>query len=203
MNKGLFITFEGCDGCGKTTQLNLLANFLKEKGYEVLITREPGALGLGEKIRELLLNYTGEVSQKCEGFLFLADRAQHIDTIVKPAIEKGIIVLCDRHIDSTIAYQGYGRELNIKELIELNKLATGGIKPDLTLLFDVDIETSMQRVGQNKDRMESAGIEFQKKVRKGYLEIAQNEPDRIMVFDSSKTIEQLHKEVINTVQNFL
>jgi len=203
MQKGLFITFEGCDGCGKTTQLNLLAEYLKENGYDVLITREPGAIGLGEKIRELLLNYDGEVSQKCESFLFLADRAQHIDKIIKPAVKKGIIVLCDRHTDSTIAYQGYGRGLDIEELNNLNNLATGGMKPDLTLLFDVDSETSMRRVGQNQDRMESAGIEFQKRVRNGYLELAQKEPNRIKVFNSSKTIEDLHKEVLNTVQNIL
>lgn len=203
MHKGLFITFEGCDGSGKTTQLNLLADFLKEKGCEVLITREPGAVGLGEKIRELLLNYDGEVSQKCESFLFLADRAQHIDTIVKPAVEKGIIVLCDRHTDSTIAYQGHGRGLNIDELNKLNTLATGGMKPDLTLLFDVDSETSMQRVGTNKDRMESAGLEFQKKVRNGYLTLAKQEPNRIKVFNSSKSIEQLHQEVLNVVNNAL
>ena len=120
IKKGLFITFEGCDGCGKTTQLNLLAEFLKEKGHEIIITKEPGADGLGEKIRELLLNYNGEVSQKCESFLFLADRAQHIDTIVKPALQRSVIVLCDRHTDSTIAYQGYGRGLNIEELSKHN-----------------------------------------------------------------------------------
>lgn len=200
MHKGLFITFEGCDGCGKTTQLNLLADFLNEKGYQVLITREPGAKGLGEKIRELLLNYDGEVSQRCESFLFLADRAQHIDKIVKPAVENGVIVLCDRHTDSTIAYQGYGRGLDIDELNKLNEIATGSMKPDLTLLFDVDSETSMKRIGENKDRMESAGIEFQKKVRKGYLELAQKEPNRIKVFNSSKSIEELHQEVINIVK---
>lgn len=203
MHKGLFITFEGCDGCGKTTQLNLLADFLKEKGYKVLITREPGAFGLGEKIRELLLNHDGEVSQRCESFLFLADRAQHIDKIVKPAVENGVIVLCDRHTDSTIAYQGYGRGLDIEELNKLNNLATGGMKPDLTLLFDVDSETSMKRVGSNKDRMESAGIEFQKKVRAGYLELAKNDPARIKVFNSSKSIEQLHQEVLNIIQSIL
>lgn len=203
IKKGLFITFEGCDGCGKTTQLNLLAEFLKEKGHEIIITKEPGADGLGEKIRELLLNYNGEVSQKCESFLFLADRAQHIDTIVKPALQRSVIVLCDRHTDSTIAYQGYGRGLNIEELSKLNELATGGIKPDLTLLFDVDTETSMLRVGNSQDRMESAGIEFQKKVRMGYLELAQKEPERIKVFNSSKSIEQLHQEVITAVQTIL
>lgn len=199
MQKGLFITFEGCDGCGKTTQLELLARYLQGKGYDVIVTREPGAKGLGEKLREILLNYDGEVSSNCESFLFLADRAQHIDTIVKPAIDAGKIVLCDRHIDSTAAYQGYGRGLDLEQINYLNNIATSGLKPDLTLLFDVDIETSMARVGKNKDRMESAGIEFQEKVRRGYLELAQKEPERIKVFDSGKTIEQLHQEVLGTM----
>lgn len=199
MSKGLFITFEGCDGCGKTTQLELLAKFLEEKGYDVIVTREPGAKGLGTKLREILLNYDGEVSSNCESFLFLADRAQHIDTIVKPAIENGKIVLCDRHIDSTVAYQGYGRGINLEQINYLNNLATSGLKPDLTLLFDVDTETSMQRVGKNKDRMENAGIEFQEKVRHGYLTLAKKEAKRIRIFDSKKTIEQLHQEVLGTI----
>ena len=203
MEKGLFITFEGCDGCGKTTQLELLAKYLQDKGYDVIVTREPGARGLGEKLREILLNYDGEVSSNCESFLFLADRAQHIDTIVKPAIDAGKIVLCDRHIDSTAAYQGYGRGLDLEQINYLNNIATSGLKPDLTLLFDVDIETSMARVGKNKDRMESAGIEFQEKVRRGYLELAKAEPKRIRVFDSRKTIEQLHQEVLGTIAPLL
>lgn len=202
MEKGLFITFEGCDGCGKTTQLELLAQYLQEHGYSVLTTREPGAKGLGTKLREILLNYDGEVSSNCESFLFLADRAQHIDTIVKPAINAGKIVLCDRHIDSTIAYQGYGRGIDRERLAYLNDLATSGLKPDLTLLFDVDTETSMQRVGKNKDRMESAGIEFQEKVRRGYLELAKSEPNRIKVLDSRKSIEQLHQEVLTIFSCF-
>lgn len=203
MEKGLFITFEGCDGCGKTTQLELLARYLQGKGYDVIVTREPGAKGLGEKLREILLNYDGEVSSNCESFLFLADRAQHIDTIVKPAIDAGKIVLCDRHIDSTAAYQGYGRGLDLEQINYLNNIATSGLKPDLTLLFDVDIETSMARVGNNKDRMESAGIEFQEKVRHGYLELAKKEPKRIKVFDSGKTIEQLHQEVLGIMAPLL
>ncbi len=203
MHKGLFITFEGCDGCGKTTQLELLARYLQGKGYDVIVTREPGAKGLGEKLREILLNYDGEVSSNCESFLFLADRAQHIDTIVKPAIDAGKIVLCDRHIDSTAAYQGYGRGLDLEQINYLNNIATSGLKPDLTLLFDVDIETSMARIGKNKDRMESAGIEFQEKVRRGYLELAKAEPERIRIFDSRKTIEQLHQEVLGTIAPLL
>jgi len=201
MEKGLFITFEGADGCGKTTQLNLLKDYLISKGFDVVITREPGGKGLGEKVRKILLNYDGVVSDRCESFLFLADRAQNIDIIVNPAVEQGKIVLCDRHTDSTVAYQGYGRGLDITEINMLNNLATHNKKPDLTLVFDVDIETSMQRVGQNKDRMESAGKEFFNRVRNGYLELAKQEPQRIKVINSTKSIEEVFenvKEIINS-----
>lgn len=197
MMQGLFITFEGPDGCGKTTQMKLLAEYFEKKGKEVVLTREPGSKGLGEKVREILLNYDGEVSDRCESFLFLADRAQNIDIIVNPAVKEGKIVLCDRHIDSTVAYQGYGRGLNIDRINMLNNLATNGKKPDLTLVFDVDVETSMKRVGKEKDRMESAGIDFHNRVRKGYLELAKQEPKRIKVLDATKSIEEIHKDVIN------
>ena len=197
MMQGLFITFEGPDGCGKTTQMKLLAEYFEKKGKEVFLTREPGGKGLGEKVREILLNYDGEVSDRCESFLFLADRAQNIDIIVNPAVKEGKIVLCDRHIDSTVAYQGYGRGLNIDRINMLNNLATNGKKPDLTLVFDVDVETSMKRVGKEKDRMESAGIDFHNRVRKGYLELAKQEPKRIKVLDATKSIEEIHKDVIN------
>lgn len=203
MKKGLFITFEGADGCGKTTQLNLLKEYLEKNGHEVVYTREPGGKGLGEKIREILLNYDGEVSNRCESFLFLADRAQNIDIIVKPAMESGKIVLCDRHTDSTVAYQGYGRGLDLKEIHELNSLATNNIKPDLTLVFDVDIETSMKRVGSEKDRMENAGMEFFNRVRNGYLEIAKQEPQRIKIVDSTKSIEEVHKNVIEIIKSYI
>lgn len=197
MKKGLFITFEGADGCGKTTQMNLLAEYLKKQGREVVLTREPGGKGLGEKIREILLNYDGEVSDRCESFLFLADRAQNIDTIVNPAVDAGKIVLCDRHTDSSVAYQGYGRGLDIERINMLNNLATNGKKPDITFVFDIDTETSMKRVGKEKDRMESAGFEFHTKARNGYLEIAKKEPERIKVIDASKSIEEIHQEVLS------
>ncbi len=200
MSKGLFITFEGADGCGKTTQLMLLAKSLMAKGYDVIVTREPGAKGLGEKIREILLNYEGEVSSRCEAFLFLADRAQHMDIIVRPAVEKGKIVLCDRHTDSTVAYQGYGRGLDIERINNLNNIATSGDKPDLTFVFDIDVETSMKRVGGQKDRMESAGMDFFNRVRNGYLEIARQEPDRVKVIDASKSVEDVHRDVIKFIK---
>jgi len=201
MTKGLFITFEGVDGCGKTTQMKILSEYLKEKNFEVLLTREPGAKGLGERIREILLHYDGEVSSKAESFLFLADRAQHIDTIINPAVEQGKIVLCDRHTDSTIAYQGYGRNIDIERLKYLNNLATGSRNPDLTFVFDIDIETSMSRVGKEKDRMESAGKEFFNKVRSGYLEIAKLEPNRVKVIDATRAIDEIAEDVKRIVEN--
>ena len=188
MKKGLFITFEGADGCGKTTQIELLNKYLQNKNRQTLLTREPGAKGLGIKLREILLNYDGEVSPNCESFLFLADRAQHIDCIIKPALNDKIIVLCDRHIDSTVAYQGFGRGLDIDRINYLNNIATSNLKPDLTIVFDVDVETSQNRVGQYKDRMESAGIEFFNRVRNGYLEIAKLEPNRVKIINASDTI---------------
>lgn len=197
MTKGLFITFEGADGCGKTTQLNMLADFLKQKNKDVMVTREPGEKGLGEKLREILLNYEGEVSSSAESFLFLADRAQHIDIIVKPALENGKIVLCDRYTDSTVAYQGYGRGLDLGRIDLLNDIATGGMKPDLTIVFDIDVETSMIRVGNEKDRMESAGKDFHDRVRKGYLELAKQEPKRVKVIDATKSIDEIHNAVID------
>lgn len=202
MNQGLFITFEGADGCGKTTQMNLLKDYLVQNGYEVVLTREPGAKGLGEQLREILLNYDGEVADRCESFLFLADRAQNIETIVIPSIKQGKIVLCDRHIDSTVAYQGYGRGLDLDEINYLNNIATGGIKPDLTYVFDVDVETSAKRVGDEKDRMESAGKEFFNRVRNGYLELAKKEPQRIKVIDSTRSIEEVFQNVLKEFINF-
>ena len=199
MSKGLFITFEGGDGCGKTTQIKLLDEYLRDKGYKTLLTREPGSKGLGVKLREILLNYDGEVSPTCESFLFLADRAQHVDCIIKPALEDGVIVLCDRHTDSTVAYQGYGRGLDLEQIHNLNKIATSGLKPDLTIVLDVDVETSQARVGNEKDRMESAGIEFFERVRNGFLEIAKQEPQRVKVVDATQSIDEIHKQILELV----
>lgn len=196
----LFITFEGADGCGKTTQIELLNKYLQQKGFKTLVTREPGAKGLGEKLREILLNYDGEVSPNCESFLFLADRAQHVDCVIKPALKDGVIVLCDRHTDSTVAYQGYGRQLDIEQIKKLNEIAVNGLKPDLTIVFDIDIETSMQRVGKTKDRMESAGMDFFNRVRNGYLAIAKDEPNRVKVINSADTIDKIHNQVVELVE---
>ena len=203
MKKGFFITFEGADGCGKTTQSKLVQEYLEKSGYSVVWTREPGAKGLGQNIRELLLHYDGEVAPMCEAFLFLADRAQHIEHLVKPAVEAGKIVICDRHTDSTIAYQGYGRGEDIEQLKYLNNLATDSIKPDLTFVFDVSTDVAQQRVGAEKDRMESAGIEFHKKVRQGYLEIAKQEPDRVKVVDANASVEKVFDDTKKILEKFL
>ena len=203
MQKGLFITFEGADGCGKTTQLNLVKDMLTKKGYDVVTTREPGSLELGKKIREILLHYDGVVADRCEMFLFLADRAQHIETFIKPAIEEGKIVLCDRHIDSTIAYQGYARGQDIQLLKDLNKIAVNNVSPDLTLLFDVATEVAQERVGSEKDRMEATGIEFHRKVRQGYLELQKENPDRIKLINANNSIENVYEEVKRNIIDIL
>lgn len=200
--KGLFITFEGADGCGKTTQLNLLTEYLRKKGLDVVTTLEPGGQYVCEKIRELVLLYKGEVSPKCEAFLYLASRAQNVDFVVKPAVDAGKIVLCDRHIDSTIAYQGYGRGIDIEQLKNQNNLATSNFKPDLTLVFDIDVETSQSRVGKEKDRLEAAGKEFHERVRDGYLEIAKQEPERVKVIDAKDSIENIFEQVKGIVANY-
>lgn len=203
MKKGLFITFEGADGSGKTTQLNNVKSFLEEKGYDVVTTREPGALDIGQKIRNILLHHDGIVPDKCEMFLFLADRANHVETFIKPAIEQGKIVLCDRHVDSTIAYQGYGRGQDISLLKDLNKIAVNGINPDLTLLFDVSTETAQTRVGSEKDRMESAGIEFHRKVRNGYLELQKDNSNRIKLINANNSIETVFEDTKNIIIKLL
>lgn len=203
MTKGLFITFEGADGSGKTTQLNKIKAFLEEKGFDVVVTREPGALDIGQKIRNILLHHEGIVADRCEMFLFLADRAQHVETFIKPALEQGKIVLCDRHTDSTIAYQGYGRGQNIELLMNLNKIAVNGIEPDLTLLFDVSTDVAQKRVGDEKDRMEAAGIEFHKKVRNGYIELLKKMPKRIKLINANNSIEEVFEETKKIVDNLL
>ena len=194
--KGLFITFEGIDGCGKTTQIELLKDYYEKQGKTVVLTREPGAEGLGAKLREILLNYDGAISSVCEAFLFLADRAQNIDTIIRPAVMRGDIVLCDRHIDSTLAYQGYGRKLDIDEIRMLNNIATSGYKPDITFVLDIDINTAQSRLGSNRDRMEAAGIDFFRRVRAGYLEIAKNEPERVKIIDGTKSVRDVRDALI-------
>lgn len=202
MTKGLFITLEGADGSGKTTQLAKIVEYFESQNIPHLVTREPGGVGLGQKVREILLNYDGDVDSTCEMFLYLADRAQNIGTIVNPALATGKIVLCDRHTDSSVAYQGYARGLDIERINFLNNVATQGRKPDLTLLFDVDTSVAMERVGNRaeKDRLESEGAQFHAKVRHGYLEIAKQEPERIKIIDANLSVEEVWAQVLEILQ---
>ncbi len=203
MEKGVFITFEGADGCGKTTQLELLKKYLEKNGVKVLQTREPGAGELGQKLREILLHYDKPVSNAAETFLYLADRAQHTEFEIIPAIKAGTVVLCDRYIDSTLSYQGYARGQNIEMINQLNEIATGGIKPDLTIVFDIESEIAQKRLGSEKDRLEKEGLEFHKKLRYGYLEIAKKNSDRVKVINSDDTIENIHKQVVELVKKYI
>ncbi|MEI8388837.1 MAG: dTMP kinase [bacterium] len=203
IKKGLFITFEGADGSGKSTQLKMTADFLQKKGYEVVSTRDPGGTPLGVKIREILLHHEGKIADKCELFLYLADRAQHVDQKIIPALNEGKVVLCDRYIDSSVAYQGYARGLDIEEIIMLNNIVTKSYLPDLTFVFDVSTDVAQTRVGTTKDRLESEAKEFHQKVRFGFLELAKQFPDRIKVIDANQEIENVYIDVIKILENYL
>ena len=193
--RGKFISFEGADGSGKTTQIEKIKKYLEEKGHDCILTREPGGSSLGNRIREILLHYDGEVDSLCELLLYMADRAQHVKKVIIPALNEGKTVLCDRYTDSSVAYQGYARGLEIEKIMELNKIATDGLEPDVTIVFDVETEVAMQRVGETKDRLEQEGIEFHKKLRLGYLELAKRFPERIKVVNSNLPIDDVFKEV--------
>lgn len=203
MQKGLFITFEGSDGCGKTTQIGLVEKYLNEKNIKTLVTLEPGGSDIGKNLRQILLHFDGFVAPNCETFLYLADRAQHVETVIKKGVEEGQVVLCDRYTDSTVAYQGYAREGDIEKINFLNSIATNDFKPDLTFVFDVDSMIAQERVGKTKDRLESEGLEFHKKVRMGYLELAKPYPNRIKVINSNQTIEEVFECVKKEIDKVL
>ncbi len=200
--KGLFITFEGIDGCGKTTQINLLNDYLKNKNYNTILTLEPGGSDIGRELRKILLHHDGFVDDTCELLLYLADRAQHTETVILDNIKKGNIVLCDRYTDSTLAYQGYARGGDIEKINFLNNIATKGIEPDITFLFDIDIKTAQTRIGKDKDRLEKESSDFHNKVRNGYLDLAKKSK-RIKVIDSTKTIDEIFEEVKRSIDKLL
>ena len=193
MKKGLFITFEGIEGSGKTTQLKLLGEVLKEYRIPYILTREPGGSRLSTQLRHWILNKLEyNLMPETELFLFLADRAQHVKEVVEPALKQGKIVLCDRYTDSTLAYQGGGRGFDLKLLNVLNRAATGGLKPDLTILFDLPAETGLKRAlgrGKGKDRMEREKIQFHRRVRKVFLDMARKERSRFIVIDANQSRE--------------
>ena len=202
---GLFITLEGGDGVGKSTQAELLAAWLEEQGREVVRTREPGGTPLGLEIRRLLLHGGGEigaVDPRAEALLYAADRAQHVATVVRPALERGAVVVQDRYIDSSLAYQGAGRVLDVAEVRELSEWASGRLWPDLTVLLDLDPGAAAERLaarnsatGGAVDRLEAEAAAFHEAVREGFRVIAAAEPERFLVLDAIRTPEALHAEV--------
>jgi dTMP kinase len=207
--KGKFITLEGIDGSGKTTQLVRLASRLEEAGFDVVTTREPGGTPLGQKLRAAFLETRDAVSPRAELLLFAADRAQHVDHLIRPALDQGRIVISDRYADATAAYQGAGRGFDAAAVNEVIRLATGGLKPDLTLFFDIPVELALKRMrgrsgnGEAANRMDSESVEFYERVRTAYLEIAASEPQRFRVIDASRTVEEIQREAYAAVEEAL
>lgn len=202
---GKLIVFEGVEGCGKTTQLHrtrdwLLGRIKKEiqPQVSVVVTREPGGTELGLGLRQLLLIGKAQLLQdRAELLLYAADRAQHVDEVLKPQLEKGAIILCDRFTDSTVAYQGYGRGLNLTLINQLNQIATGGLESDLTIWLDVDVEIGLARARQRgaADRIEQADLEFHRRVQQGYSELASSHPERIVRVDASGSQEEVQQQI--------
>jgi dTMP kinase len=209
MMGGKLITFEGIDGCGKTSQLRLLAGYLTELGIPFVATREPGGTLLGRTVRGAILDSDpGTVEPLAELLLYAADRAQHVRRVVLPALIANRLVLSDRFYDATTAFQGYGRCFDLALVDHLNELATGGLKPDLTLVFDLDVSTALDRVTQrgrqaHPDRLDLEPIEFHERVRKGYLEIAAHEDGRVRVIPADGSEATIHQLVIETIQPLL
>lgn len=202
----MFITLEGPEGSGKSSQLPLLQDFLINAGYSVFSTREPGGTLIGDQIREVLLdNKNIEMHPRTEILLFQASRAQLVEQVILPRIQKGEIVLCDRYADSTIAYQGYGHQVDLEKLKAIIDFATGGLKPDLTILLDLEVEIGLQRRKKEGDvnRLDQFVIEFHQRVRQGYHRLAESEPDRWVVVEASRSFEKVRKEIQKVVINKL
>ncbi|MFQ6172231.1 dTMP kinase [Oryzobacter sp. R7] len=192
---GLFIAFEGGDGAGKSTQVRLLAQALRDRGREVLVTRQPGGTDLGAAIRDLVLH--GEhVSPRAEALLFAADKAHHVDLVIRPALEAGDVVLTDRYTDSSVAYQGAGRDLGAAEVHDLQMWAVGGLVPDLTVVVDVTAEEGRRRRGDVHDRLESEADAYHDAVRQHFLAMAAGNPERYLVLDGTESPERLHEAVL-------
>ncbi len=207
--RGKFITFEGIDGSGKSTQLRMLASELRFRGFQVLPTCEPGGTPLGRRLRKAFLETEENVSPLAELLLFAADRAQHVNFLVKPALTEGKIVISDRYADATVAYQGAGRGFSEEVVSQIVEYATSGLKPDLTLFFDLPIENALLRTnnrtgaGEQKNRMDRETTEFYARVREGYLKIAANEPERFLVIEASGSTGEIKTRVLEIVSDFL
>jgi dTMP kinase len=207
--RGKFITFEGIDGSGKSTQLRMLASDLRLRGLDVLTTMEPGGTPLGRRLREAFLETEEIVSPLAELLLFAADRAQHVNFTIKPALETGKIVVSDRYADATAAYQGAGRGFDAETIKQVIELATDGLKPDLTLFFDVPVEKAIARTnsrtnaGEQKNRMDSETVAFYERVRRAYLKIAENESQRFVIINGDGAIDEIKIKVSQIVTYFL
>lgn len=199
----MFITFEGIDFSGKSTQCRKLADFLATRGHDVVLLREPGGTAVSEKIRQLLLDRnTDGIKPLTEFFLYSAARAQLVEEIIRPALHAEKIVICDRFFDSSIAYQGGGRGINIAEIEEVNRIAAGGLRPDLTIIIDISVETSLRRLklaGKSTDRIESEGVEFFARIRDTYLQLATGEKTRFKVVNGDDDIDTIERRVRDIV----
>ena len=199
----MFITFEGPDGSGKTTQIHRLIPVLQEKGLDIVQTREPGGTEIGDQIRSVIMNMKNKsMHPRAEILLFCASRAQLVEELIRPSLAEGKLVLCDRYADSTMAYQGYGHGLDRDALSQLLNFATGGLKPDLTLLFDISAEAGLRRRLANHDewnRMDDYALQFHERVRSGYLAMAAAEPERWAVINADRNRDEIHEEVVSVV----
>lgn len=203
---GLFITFEGGDGSGKTTQINLLASWLESEGHTVVITREPGGTDLGTELRNIILHREGFIAPRAEALLYAADRSHHIHTLVRPALKRGEIVVQDRYLDSSVAYQGAGRVLNPTEVRDISLWATENLMPDLTVVLDVPASVAKERqaAGERQyDRLEAEAEDFHTRVRESYLALAAEEPERFLVIDGESSIEEIHEAIVAKVSDLL
>ncbi|MBQ2752533.1 MAG: dTMP kinase [Firmicutes bacterium] len=204
--KGLFISVEGTDGAGKSTQIDLLLEYLKAKGVDVIYTREPGGTYISEKIRNIILDTDNEgMTGECEALLYAASRAQHVKEKIVPALNEGKMVICDRYVDSSIVYQGVARGLGIDEVRTINDFAIGGVMPDLTLFFDLTVEESVKRKKNmgSLDRIEKESFDFHKKIYDGYVALAESDPERIKRIDASKPVEEVHAQVLKVLEGLI
>ncbi len=205
---GKFITFEGLDAVGKSTQIAWLCHWLAANGYDVLRTLEPGGTAIGEELRRVLLSRQSQTMvPRAELLLYEADRAQHVEEVIRPALEAGRIVVSDRYVDSTTAYQGFGRELDMEQVLSLHRFATGGLLPDITFFLDMDPELALARKRGARlpllDRMEDQAAAFRERVREGYLQIARESQGRIKVIDGAQPIETIHEQIVAAVKALL
>lgn len=203
--RGKLITFEGSEGSGKSTQIRMIGQHLKKKGKKFIFIREPGSNKISERIRKLLLDVkNAQMSKECETLLYMAARAQLVDEVIMPALKKGDVVLCDRFLDSTVVYQGYGCGVDITFIKKVGRFATQGVSPDLTFFFDIDAKKGLSRINRRKkDRIERRNIHYHNKVRNGYKQIARREPKRIKLIKSSQSKEEIHKVVRTFVDKLL